>query len=146
MIVAVISTCLTAIGVCFAAWQIMESRIIARTQFEDILDAQYRSLMQKIPADVFLESNPTRPNKQLNELFFNYYDLSNEQIFLRQQGRISDSRWECWSEGIRENMNLKEINDFWEVVIAHDKSTDKTRFTMLSKFAANGYCEDPKNW
>ncbi len=49
-----IASIATAIGVCIAAWQILESRKLAQTSFEDGLDQQYRTLVKDIPVDALI--------------------------------------------------------------------------------------------
>ena len=33
-----------------------------------------------------------------------YFDLSNEEAFLRVQGRVRSEKWANWVEGIQQNM------------------------------------------
>lgn len=146
MILELISASATAIGVCFAAWQIREGRKIAQNEFENNLDAQYRNLIQQIPADVLLEKEAADTKGNYREIIFNYLDLSNEQIYLRKQGRVSDSRWENWKDGIVDNLRIEAINKLWGEVKTQDKARGKDTFSMLSKFETLGFKGNPQKW
>lgn len=73
----------TALGVLIAVWQLWESLRVAKAQFEDGLNAQYRALIAELPLDALL-------GRQLSEsdlnsampVFYRYFDLSNEQANL----------------------------------------------------------------
>jgi hypothetical protein len=77
-------------GVWLAHRQLQTSSQIAQLQFEDALAKEYRELTNRLPTKVLLgsELEETEYPKAFDELF-RYFDLSNEQVYLRQRGRIS---------------------------------------------------------
>jgi hypothetical protein len=48
--------------------------------------------------------------------FYRYFDLTNEQIFLKNEGRISPQTWANWVDGIRMNMRRPGFVAAWAIV------------------------------
>jgi hypothetical protein len=83
---------LTAGGVAFGVLQVKLTKeqvelvkSQAEVDFEDDLAREYRSIIRDIPARAFIETADTVTEEELNA-FFRYFDLSNEQLFLANQG------------------------------------------------------------
>jgi hypothetical protein len=84
--------------------QLRASQRQARAGFEDALNQQYRDLVAALPVEAFL----TPPDTTVQEAawqpnlatFYRYADLCNEQVFLRQRGRVSRETWNDWRAGI----------------------------------------------
>ena len=131
-----------AVGVLFAAVQLWLSRRQERTQFEDGLVQQYRDLLNRIPVAALL-GEPLNEETQQAHLgdFYHYFDLCNEQVFLRQQNRISEPTWEMWRDGIRTNMSRPAFAAAWRDVIAKSKCD----FAELRRLESTKYRGDPKN-
>ncbi len=92
----------TAVGILFAWQQLKASKEQSRTQFEDSLAKECRELILKIPVKVFLNQDLTKKEYQdALPFFFNYIHLTNQQIFLRQEGRVSEVTWKHWQGGIK---------------------------------------------
>ncbi len=94
----------------------------ARTTFEDDLTKQYRGIMEGIPVDIStgsgletLTSNKERL-EDCRDAIYRYIDLTNEQIFLHDKGRVADETWTEWSAGIKSNMKLPAFRQVWEEV------------------------------
>ncbi len=94
-IIDLVASVATAIGVVVAAWQLALSQGQARTAFEDSLNMQYREISRRLPIRALL-GDPLDATEQESALadFYHYFDLSNEQAFLRRQGRIRKQTWE----------------------------------------------------
>lgn len=131
----------TAVGVCFGAWQIHLTRKQSLTEFEDSLDQQYRSLSMGIPVEVLI-GNELSDDKYpaVRELIYNYLDLSNEQIYLRSKGRISEHTWKSWSAGIREHLNRPVFQKVYREV------TEASGFSYLEKLVDAEFRDDPYKW
>jgi hypothetical protein len=71
--------------------------------------------------------------------FYRYIDLTNDQIFLRQQGRVGDETWENWRDGIKSLMNMPAFSDAWKMI--REKPT--TKFDELRGLENNDYKDDP---
>src|ERR1700730_7622051 len=79
----------TAIGVFFAAFQLWHTRARAITTFEDSLANEYRKIIGRLPTEALLgETLTPEAQKAKFHEFYRYFDLTNNQIFLRQIGRI----------------------------------------------------------
>jgi hypothetical protein len=108
------SAAITAIGVVVAAYQLFEAKKQAQLQFEDSLNAQYRALLEDLPLDALL--GRTLSDDELERtlhVFYRYFDLSNEQRYLRRCGRVSTQTWETWQEGIAQNMARPAFQQAW---------------------------------
>ena len=79
MSISEIGSLATALAVLIAAWEVRLNNRIARADYEDSLDRQYRDLAMVIPMDVFL-GKPVEITTEQREAIFNYFDLSNEQV------------------------------------------------------------------
>src|SRR4030042_6718978 len=92
-----IASCATAAGVIFVAVQIWQSRSQGVTTFEDSFAKEYRELSRRIPTHALLGAPLSDEEKERHlDEFWHYFDLSNEQTFLRQIGRIRTATWIFW--------------------------------------------------
>lgn len=133
----------TAVGVFLAWWQIRESRKQSVTNFEDTLSTQYRELIQKLPVEALLgeDLEEAQYRDKLSE-FYHYIDLTNDQIFLRQRGRVSREAWENWREGIKSVMSRPAFARAWEEI--RRRAPDS--FSELRRLIKTDYAEDPRSW
>jgi hypothetical protein len=104
----------TAVGVIALFMQVRVSKKQALTTFEDTMTKQYREIAQEIPLKALLGED-LEDSKYVDALpwFFQYVDLSNEQIFLRQKGRVSKETWAQWRDGIRSNLRRPVFAKAW---------------------------------
>ena len=140
--VSAIATSVAALGVFLALWQIWLTRAIAQLQFEDALAREYRDLCITIPAEVFLGGSISdeQYTKTFDE-FYRYIDLSNEQVSLRQRGRISRTVWENWCFGIKCNLSLTAFARAWAEV-----RNRTTSFQEPRQLAESDFQTDPRSW
>lgn len=116
-ILAVISNIATAVGVGVAVWQLVIANGQNVTNFEDNFAKEYRELAAKLPTKAFLGEPLT--NKELSEHFdemYHYFDLCNEQAFLKKVGRISDETWVFWKDGIQSNLERPAFERAWSEI------------------------------
>jgi hypothetical protein len=141
--VNLIASFATAIGVIFVAFQIWQSRSQSVTTFEDRFAKEYRELSRCIPTRALLGAplSEDEKEKHLDE-FWHYFDLSNEQTFLRQIGRIRTSTWIFWRDGIRSNFQKPAFKWAWDEL----EKTKTTEFSELRRLIKSEFKEDPKNW
>lgn len=133
----------TALAVFVAAWQLRRRTSQARTNFEDDLSREYRELARSIPVKVHLgeELAPDEFEKAFQRLH-QYFDLTNEQIFLRMNGRISRATWLNWREGIESNLERPAFAQAW----AHVKKARTESFTELRRLETSRFSDDPRMW
>ena len=140
-IATAIGSVATAVGVIFGAWQIMLSKKQAQAEFEDNFDQQYRDLTMELPVDVLIGKEPKREElARVRELIYNYLDLTNEQVYLRAKGRISQHTWTSWCSGIKSHLERPAFRSVYNE-IKQDSS-----FTYLEKLVSKNYQIDPKFW
>ena len=142
-IIQVTASTVTAIGVVIAAIQLWLIKRQAVTTFEDEVSNEYRQIAKPIPVQAMLGEDLKEEefNRALNEIY-NYIDFTNEQIFLRQQGRIRKTTWQNWCEGIDSNLDLPAFKKAWKLV----KEKLPHSFNELRRLEAEGFRIDPKKW
>jgi hypothetical protein len=133
----------TAGALIFAFWQIREARLQATTSFEDALDREYRDIVHHIPIAAFMgeKLTPEAFEKALPFLY-RYIDLSNQQVFLRQKGRIKKDTWIFWRDGIQSNLKRYPFNVAWERIKEHSQES----FSELKRLENSEFSEDPRKW
>ena len=136
-----ITSVFTVLGVIFIGWQVYLTKKQAQTQLEDEMVQEYRAIIREIPSSVLLgiEAEENQAPK-IRELIYNYIDLSNQQVFLRQQGRISKNTWIFWCDGMKANLKLREFENVWKEIKQSEHS-----FSELRKLE-EGFSSDPKKW
>lgn len=79
--------------------------------------------------------------KQAFPALLSYIDLSNEQVFLRMNGRIRRATWNDWREGIKSNLRRPAFAKAWSAV------KDKTNsFSELRRLESTCFRKDPRGW
>jgi hypothetical protein len=133
----------TAIGVFFAAFQLWHTRARAITTFEDSLATEYRQITGRLPTEALLGEILTvdLQKTHLHE-FYQYFDLTNSQIFLRQSGRISKRTWAFWAEGIQTNLARPAFASSWADISGRAGSD----FSELRRLIAEDFKSDPRRW
>jgi hypothetical protein len=132
----------TAAAAFFAAIQLWIGRRRAQTAFEDSLTAAYRDIMGDLPVEAFMRTGLRGKDVQQHlKAFHRYIDLCNEQVFLRQIGRISGDTWTQWNGGIASNLRKPGFADAWDLV--REESDD---FDELRRLADCGFRADPREW
>jgi hypothetical protein len=141
--IELIAALATALGVLFVALQIWQSKQQEQVAFEDVLTRQYRDIVQKISVRALLGDHLDDEHfeSDLNEIY-NYIDLTNEQIILRGQHRVSLTTWNNWLEGIKTNMSLPAFDKAWELI----KDRMDGNFKELRRLEQSGYLDDPAGW
>jgi hypothetical protein len=116
-VLSALSSIATAIGVAVAAYQLFITRRQATTTFEDTLNTQYRQAIERLPIEA-LFGEPLKETEQSGLLphFYRYFDLCNEQAFLFSLGRVSETTWKNWEEGIKGNMVRPAFKVAWNEV------------------------------
>ncbi len=140
--ITAVSSVGSTIGVFLAYKQLASSKEIARMQFEDSLAKEYRELIMAIPTKALLGEDLSSEEfeKSFDEIF-RYFDLTNQQIFLRSKKRVSKSTWLEWIEGIKSNMSLSVFKLAWEKIKSKSNSFDELR-----RLEQDGYVTDPADW
>lgn len=133
----------TAVGVLFGAAQLLLGRSQTRTNFEDDLSNQYRQMIKPRLVEGLLQPLSDDERHAVTP-YYEYFDLCNEQVFLRIQGRVSAHTWAEWAKGIGSNLERGSIKTAWEIVLdQHDAFGD---FEELRLLHTVGFEEDPRDW
>lgn len=146
-IATAVSAVVTAVGVFLAVAQLRLTRRQARVAFEDTITREYRDIVRCLPVDALL----TEPGMHVKRedwwphlaSFYQYFDLCNEQYFLREQARIGADTWENWRNGMAGNFGRPHFAAAWDHVRDHAKPD----FDELRRLAAADFSADPvRSW
>ncbi|GAB1488642.1 hypothetical protein MASR2M8_10880 [Opitutaceae bacterium] len=139
----ILSSAATAIGVVAAAYQIRVSRIQSVTEFEDGFAKEYRELASRLPVRALLgaELSAEEKKEHFDELV-RYIDLNNEQIFLRQVGRVRQETWLFWRDGMKSNLEKAAFRWAWNEV----EQTQTSEFSEFRRLVASQFKDDPCEW
>jgi len=139
----VIASSATAVAVFLAWWQLHQSKNQATTNFEDTLTREYREISRRLPLSALL-GKPLSDEEMQKSLpsFFSYIDLSNEEVFLRQQNRISEQTWKNWCDGIKSNLRRPAFEKAWQSI--RDESDGS--FQELRRLIGEQFSKDPAEW
>jgi hypothetical protein len=123
------SSLATAVGVFLAGWQLRATKQQQQSSFEDSFTSQYREIVHSLPLPAMLgEALADDELKAALPAFYRYFDLCNEQAFLREKKRIRTDTWLEWTEGIKQNLNRPAFRDAWlEIDSRADGSFDELR-------------------
>jgi len=115
--IASIATLLGGASIFFALLQLRQQSDVARSTFENLFVAQYQQLIQQLPIMALLghELSDNDRRKYLQE-FYHYVDLCNTQAYHYTHGRISESTWREWREGIEANFRRPELQMVWSYI------------------------------
>ena len=132
-----------AVGTVFLTYrQVKLRKEQATTQFEDELSREYRELARELPVKALLGDELTDEEfkEEFPDLYY-YVDLSNEQVFLRFEERVSKETWENWQDGIESNLNRPAFRMAWSEI--KDRSDT---FQELRRLEQNDFQTDPAEW
>lgn len=131
----------TSMIIAYRQWRLATRH--TQTTFEDALAREYRQVSHRLPLRALLgEELDAGESKTTLATFYWYFDLTNEQVFLRRHGRLSDQTWRNWSEGIRAVMRLPAFASAWGEIKARTPGT----FADLRRLSAQGFEGDPADW
>jgi hypothetical protein len=132
-----------AVGTVFLTYrQVKLRKEQATTQFEDELSREYRELARELPVKALLGDELTDEEfkAEFPDLYY-YVDLSNEQVFLRFEERVSKETWENWQDGIESNLKRPAFRMAWNEI--KDRSDT---FQELRRLEQNDFQTDPAEW
>lgn len=132
-----------AVGTVFLTYrQVKLRKEQATTQFEDELSREYRELAQELPVKALLGDELTDEEfkEEFPDLYY-YVDLSNEQVFLRFEERVSKETWENWQDGIESNLKRPAFRMAWKEI--KDRSDT---FQELRRLEQSDFQTDPAEW
>jgi hypothetical protein len=138
-----IASVVTATGIFIGALQLLLTKRINQTQFEDDLVNHYREIIKMIPVKALLgrELTPEEAQKAQDGIYF-YIDLSNDQVFLRQNGRVSQATWTLWRDGIKSNLSRAAFRKAWDEI----KIAAPNDFSELRRLEKSDFKDDPSGW
>ena len=138
-----IGICSHSYRVLLASWQLRLTKQQATTQFEDDLTRQYRDILRNIPIKALLgEKLDDKTYHETLDAFYRYIDLSNEQIFLRQNGRVSAATGKNWCDGIKSHLRRVTFSTAWQEI----KASATDNFEELQRLEKSQFQDDPFDW
>jgi len=85
-----------------------------------------------------------REDRELARKFYSYFDLSNEQVFLRMNGRVSRRTWPSWREGIE--ANARRFDKAWAILSLRAPDYFKELRLLLDLKDPRDIAKDPRTW
>lgn len=118
-----VATAIAAVFTAFGAWAaVRQLRLLEQqsvTSFEDGLVDEYRDIAKELPLDALLGADVSEQEvAKVLPVFYRYFDLSNQQVFLQKQGRIRAETWELWKDGIESNLRRPAFARAWTEIAA----------------------------
>jgi hypothetical protein len=130
----------TAIGIFYTRSWLKHSQHQAVMTFEDELNREYRQLIRGISTNALLAKPLTDIEYRGSfRALYHYLDLSNEQVFLRQQGRVSSFVWASWSDGISSHLSRPAFKKAWEEVKDNSRNFTELRWLEKTNFKKDPY-------
>ncbi len=142
-VVQLFATVATPVAVLLAWWQLRLTKEQSVVTFEDSLAREYRELAGRLPIGVLLgeQISDTEYSKTLDDLY-RYVDLSNEQVFLRINRRITKKTWQNWADGIKTNVSRPVFKRAWQEI----KRRAPDSFAELRRLEESDFAADPARW
>ncbi len=145
MSLADLASLATAVGVVLVVVQLVLGRFQTRTSLEDELSREYRDIAAQLPVAAFFDMKDSRrplpPFEECLEQYVRYFDLSNQQVFLRMQRRVSRRTWWLWADGMEDNLGREGFGEAWEYVRTHSERS----YNELASFYLH-WDHDPAYW
>ena len=130
-------------SIIIALVQVFQNKKIRKAEFEDNIEKEYRIIIKDLPYIVFTEKILEQNifNYKLDE-FYRYFDFTNGEIVLRKQNKIDKKTWENWRDGIKDNMQKKNIKKAFNIITCDSPNI----FNELKKLVKEDYNYDPDIW
>ncbi len=112
-LVRTIAAVIAAGSVVIAMLALRANREQARTAFEDALAREYRDIAGALPRSAFYMHRVAELNDAEMQAMFRYFDLSNEQLRLIDEGRIRAQTAEVWTAGIEGLLRFDTFAAAW---------------------------------
>jgi hypothetical protein len=117
-VIAAIGSIGTAVAVIVGFHQLKQAERQAMVRFEDDLSREYRSILKDIPVEALYVDGDVELNEETLRAFYRYFDLSNEQLFQGNEGRVRAATFEQWRDGIKGNLELPVFRQAWRATAA----------------------------
>jgi len=129
-------------------WQIRCVKKQATTSFEDSLTDHYRRIIENIAIEIWLgpdlDTLELEPKKRCREAIYRYIDLCQDQVFLHDNGRITDATWAEWGPGIKGNMSIAAFKEVLNEVQAKlpNSFSEPRKFLSTQQFPCLKPCSN----
>ncbi|MEI8096414.1 MAG: hypothetical protein WCG80_19550 [Spirochaetales bacterium] len=144
-IIQLVANAATAISIVLAVVQLYRDATTRKSEFIESVERDYRDLIKEIPYQVFLGKLLTvdEQAKTMDD-FYRYFDLTNNQVMLRQHKKISRDTWENWSAGAKNNLSLPAFRAAYKEIV----EPWPTQFTEMQQLVREDFVRDPaeKGW
>jgi len=141
--ISAIAAVVSVVGILLAYSQLRLSRKVAQLHFEDGLSREFREIAAKLPKVALMGGSiPDNERDQYFDEFFRYFDLCNEQTFLRMKSRVCTATWNNWRSGIRAMLGRTAFKDAWQVVLGYPRHG----FDELARLITEDFQSDPLSW
>jgi len=112
-VITALGAAATAVAVGIGVYQLRLAKRLAQAAFEDELTGEYRSAVASLPIAAFYVESTLTPGEEDWRSFFTYINLSNQQLWLAEQGRINPQTAAHWKQAIHDNLELPAFQMAW---------------------------------
>jgi hypothetical protein len=113
-VVTTVANVATAAGIFAVGWQLVLNRRQMMAEFERTFGERYERIIRDVPLPMLIGQveDPTNDATALRA-FFDYFELCEEELYYRRQGKVSRSTWKDWWEGIALNFRRPAFRTAW---------------------------------
>lgn len=140
------------VGLGLTFYQLKQYEKGQKTALENDLNQEYRKIWREVDSQLLMDpeygregGNPLSENER--DAIYSYVDLTNQQIFLRKRGRITNSRWKDWEAGMETMIKHPPIGETWEDIKKETNSEHGRDFDELRELESpKDFDTDPYYW
>lgn len=126
----------TSLIIAYRQWRLATRN--SQVAFEDAMAREYRQVANRLPLKALLGQPLDDAERSLAlPQFFWYFDLTNEQAFMRRHGRISDETWVLWREGILATLQRPAFAEAWAIISAANPEAFRDLRALLADAGAS---------
>lgn len=105
----------TIAAVCAAVYQLRQARRSLRDNFERTFVDRYERIIKDVNLEVMLRGQrPDLSDPETERAFYDYFTLTEEELYFRAHQRVSTSTWRDWWYGIRLHLQNEAFMEAFE--------------------------------
>lgn len=134
-----IASIASAVGAGFVVFQLRQAQVELRSAFERSFVERYERIAERLDLKALLGHPPSRKlslDDPEVKVFFQYFELCEEELYYRAVGRVSRRAWRDWWEGIALNFRSPAFSEVFELLTVsgpEGPGRRHARFTYLTK-------------
>jgi len=128
-----LTSILTVVGVGVACYQLWQTQLSLRDNFERSFFDRYQRIADGLPPEVLLGQEIEGKSTSNDWAFYKYFELCEEELYYRAHRRVSADTWRDWWYGICRNLEIEAFRDALERLVADHNTRATSRFVYLNE-------------